>query len=80
MDRLEIIFEEINRYIQLKDYISSKVTEFALYIYTNKLIKLVDYKIVKEFTNDLDDHLKILKGMKFEKTGQLDLSEIFDET
>lgn len=78
-DRLAVIFDEITNFCRLKDYLNSKTTEFAFYIYTNKLTKVIDFAALKDFLPNFNDHKKVIQDIKFSKSNVFDLSEIFTE-
>jgi hypothetical protein len=79
IDRFTVIFDELTNFVKLKDYFCNKPTEFGFYIYTNKLVKLIEFTSFKEFIPNLADNRRMLKEMKFTGKDIFDLSEIFEE-
>lgn len=79
VERIKILFDEISNFIKLKDYFSSRPTEFALYIYTDKLRKEIGFCEVKEFDIMFNQMRNNAKNFVIEPNDYLDLAQIFKE-
>jgi hypothetical protein len=77
--RLEMIFEEIVTFVKLKDYISIKSPEFALYTYSDCLKKEIDFMKISEFISNLNQVKYNLKTYIYFGKSIVDLSHIFSE-
>jgi hypothetical protein len=80
VERINVIFDEICNFVKLKDYFSSKATEFALFTYTDKLNKEIDFSGLKEFINDLVQVRNKIKNQVVAFSDYLDLTEIYSES
>lgn len=79
IERLKMLFEEISNFIKLKDYFTSKPCEFALYTYTNKFNKEIEFCELKEFDVKFSNFYSSLKSKVLEVTEKLDLAQIFSD-
>lgn len=71
--------DELSNFVKLKDFSSIKQTEFALYIYTNELIKVIEFQKAKTFINELNESRNKIKNLRFKAILPLDMSGLFQE-
>jgi len=77
--RLDIILKELDAFVLLKTFITSKNQEFALYIFTKNLLKVINFCNVTEFKNELAKHTQFIKNSIHKDNTELDLTEIYQE-
>ena len=78
--RIDMIFDEIIAFCKLKDFISSKATEFRLYTYSDYLKIEIDFLPMKEFISKIHQVKNNLKTHIFFGKSIIDLANIFAET
>ena len=78
--RIDMIFEEIIAFCKLKDFISSKATEFALYTYSDDLKIEIDFLPMKEFISKINQVKHNLKTHIYFGKSIIDLAKIFAES
>jgi hypothetical protein len=66
------------RFCQIKNYISTKQPLFSLWLYSNEMIRLIDFMDNNNFDSALKEIKKTMKEYK-QIEGVVDLSLIFDE-
>lgn len=77
-DRITLILDELNKFIKLKEYISSKKPEFSLYLINQKLIKKIEFCSSNDFSIRINEISDLLQGQTF-KNDPIELNEIFIE-
>jgi len=79
LHRLEMIFEEIVTFVKLKDYISVRSPDFALYTYSESLKKEIDFMKISEFISNLNKVKYNLKTYIYFGKSFIDVASIFSE-
>jgi hypothetical protein len=79
IERLKMLHEEISNFVKLKDYFTSKPCEFALYSYTQKFNKEIEFCELKEFDMKFSNFYNTLRSKVIEAKEYLDLAQVFSE-
>lgn len=77
-DRITLIVDELIKFVKLKEYISYKKPEFALYLINQTINLQIEYCNSNDFLIKLNEINDLLQGNSFINS-PIDLNEIFVE-